>query len=107
MLAVSSEKYFINFLIGFFKELYYSDFFKELTKDDLNIDITWRTPNEDIKVWQGTREKILALFKEKEIELVVVGLENAGKTTLLTLCQTERVVINVMLVCCRSKVFTS
>ena len=30
-------------------------------------------------------EKILALFKEKEIELVVVGLENAGKTTLLTL----------------------
>lgn len=33
-------------------------------------------------------EKIMALFKEKELELCVVGLNNAGKTTLISLLAT-------------------
>jgi hypothetical protein len=41
---------------------YYSDFFEELTKDDLELDLTWHTPNETIKKWDGTKEKILSLY---------------------------------------------
>lgn len=41
---------------------YYSDFFEELNKDDLELDLTWHTPNETIKNWDGTKEKILSLY---------------------------------------------
>ena len=41
---------------------YYSDFFEELTKDDLELDLTWHTPNETVKKWDGTKEKILSLY---------------------------------------------
>lgn len=41
---------------------YYSDFFEELTKDDLELDLTWHTPNETVKKWEGTKEKILSLY---------------------------------------------
>lgn len=42
---------------------YYSDFFEELNKDDLELDLTWHTPNETVKNWDGTKEKILSLYK--------------------------------------------
>jgi ADP-ribosylation factor-like protein 8 len=35
-------------------------------------------------LWTKISETLLALFHEKELELCVVGLENAGKTTLLS-----------------------
>lgn len=41
---------------------YYSDFFDELNKDGLELDLTWHTPNETIKNWDGTKEKILSLY---------------------------------------------
>ena len=41
---------------------YYSDFFEELNKDDLELDLTWHTPNENVKRWEGTKEKILSLY---------------------------------------------
>ena len=41
---------------------YYSDFFEELNKDDLELDLTWHTPNETVKSWDGTKEKILSLY---------------------------------------------
>ena len=42
---------------------YYSDFFKELNKDDLELELKWHTPTESIKEWYGTKEKILTLYK--------------------------------------------
>lgn len=39
-------------------------------------------------VFAKISESLLALFREKELELCVVGLENAGKTTLLNLLAT-------------------
>jgi ADP-ribosylation factor-like protein 8 len=39
-------------------------------------------------IWAKISEQIIALFHEKELELCVVGLENAGKTTLLNLLST-------------------
>lgn len=41
---------------------YYSNFFEELNKDDLELDLTWHTPNETIKNWNGTKEKVLSLY---------------------------------------------
>ena len=41
---------------------YYCNFFKELNDDKLTLDITWHTPNEETKVWNGTKDKILALY---------------------------------------------
>lgn len=41
---------------------YYSDFFEELNKDDLELDLTWHTPNETVKNWDGTKDKILSLY---------------------------------------------
>ena len=37
---------------------YYADFFEELNKDDLELDLMWHTPNETVKNWEGTKEKI-------------------------------------------------
>lgn len=41
---------------------YYSNFFEELNKDDLELDLTWHTPNETLKNWNGTKEKVLSLY---------------------------------------------
>lgn len=41
---------------------YYSNFFKELNSDDLELQLTWHTPNEVVKEWHGTKDKILALY---------------------------------------------
>lgn len=41
---------------------YYSDFFEELNKDDLELELTWHTPNEVVKGWDGTKDKILSLY---------------------------------------------
>lgn len=41
---------------------YYSNFFKELNDDKLALDITWHTPEEKVKVWNGTKDKILTLY---------------------------------------------
>jgi hypothetical protein len=41
---------------------YYSDFFEELNKDDLELDLTWHTPNESVKNWYGTKQKILSFY---------------------------------------------
>ena len=39
-------------------------------------------------LWAKISETLFALFQEKELELCVVGLENAGKTTLLSVLST-------------------
>lgn len=41
-------------------------------------------------------DKLLSLFREKELELVVVGLENAGKTTLLGVLSTGAAPANAL-----------
>ena len=41
---------------------YYSNFFKELNSDDLELELTWHTPSETVKVWDGTKDKILSLY---------------------------------------------
>lgn len=41
---------------------YYSDFFKKLNKDDLELELKWHTPTESIKEWYGTKDKILTLY---------------------------------------------
>lgn len=40
----------------------FSDFFEELNKNDLELDLSWYTPNETLKTWEGTKERILALY---------------------------------------------
>lgn len=75
---------------------HYSNFFKELTADNLGIDITWHTPNEEIKIWKGTREKILALYntlntiqlrepEEINFEGKIITLSLKGKFEILTI----------------------
>jgi hypothetical protein len=41
---------------------YYSDFLKELNKDDLEIELKWHTPSEKVQEWYGTKDKILTLY---------------------------------------------
>lgn len=75
---------------------YFSNFFKELTSDDLELDMTWHTPNEDIKNWNGTKEKILALYntlntiklsEPEEITFVgeIITLSLKGKFEILSI----------------------
>ncbi|MEY2922022.1 MAG: hypothetical protein RL108_644 [Bacteroidota bacterium] len=57
------EQIIDNILIVGSKSIkYFSDFFEELNKDDLELDLTWHTPNETVKSWAGTKEKILSLY---------------------------------------------
>jgi hypothetical protein len=50
---------------------YYSNFFKELNNDDLELQLTWHTPNEVVKEWHGTKDKILTLYNTlNSIELI-------------------------------------
>ena len=75
---------------------HYSNFFKELTADNLSIDITWHTPNEEIKIWRGSRERILSLYntlntiqlrepEEINFEGKVITLSLKGKFEILTI----------------------
>ena len=41
---------------------HFSDFFEELNKGDLELDLTWHTPTETVTRWDGTKEKILSLY---------------------------------------------
>jgi len=41
---------------------YYSDFFKELNKDDLELELKWHTPTESVKKWYGTKDRISTLY---------------------------------------------
>lgn len=41
---------------------YFSDFFEELNNDDLELDLTWHTPNENLRTWEGTKDRILSLY---------------------------------------------
>jgi hypothetical protein len=69
---------------------YFSKFFKELSNDDLELEMTWHTPTEEIKNWDGTKEKILTLYntlnkitlsepEEIEFEGEVITLSLKGK----------------------------
>jgi hypothetical protein len=49
-------------IVGSRSVRYYSDFFKELSNDNLELELTWHTPNEIIKGWDGTKDKILSLY---------------------------------------------
>lgn len=40
----------------------FSEFFKKLTQSSLEIDITWNTPNERVKSWNGTSDIISSLL---------------------------------------------
>lgn len=74
---------------------YYSDFFKELNKDDLELELKWHTPTESIKEWYGTKEKILTLYntlnsiklsEPEEIDFTgeIVALSAKGKFEILS-----------------------
>lgn len=59
---------------------YFSDFFRELNEDDLEVQINWRTPKNEAKSWEGTKEKILNLYNSlnqikisEPIEIEFVG----------------------------------
>ena len=41
---------------------YFSDFFEELNNDDLELDLTWHSPNENLRTWEGTKDRILSLY---------------------------------------------
>lgn len=59
----SSEQIIDNIsIVGSRSIRYYSDFFEELNKDDLELDLTWHSPNETVKIWDGTKEKILSIY---------------------------------------------
>jgi hypothetical protein len=74
---------------------YYSDFFKELNKDDLELELKWHTPTESIKEWYGTKEKILTLYntlnsiklsEPEEIDFTgeIIALSAKGKFEILS-----------------------
>lgn len=74
---------------------YYSDFFKELNKDDLELELRWHTPTENIKEWYGTKDKILTLYntlnsiklsEPEEIEFTgeIITLSTKGKFEILS-----------------------
>lgn len=74
---------------------YYSDFFKELNKDDLELELKWHTPTESIKEWYGTKDKILTLYntlnsiklsEPEEIEFTgeIIALSAKGKFEILS-----------------------
>jgi hypothetical protein len=74
---------------------YYSDFFKELNKDDLELELKWHTPTESIKEWYGTKDKILTLYntlnsiklsEPEEIDFTgeIVALSAKGKFEILS-----------------------
>jgi len=74
---------------------YYSAFFKELNKDDLELELKWHTPTESIKEWYGTKEKILTLYntlnsiklsEPEEIDFTgeIVALSAKGKFEILS-----------------------
>lgn len=74
---------------------YYSDFFKELNKDDLELELKWHTPTESIKEWYGTKEKILTLYntlnsiklsEPEEIDFTgeIISLSAKGKFEILS-----------------------
>lgn len=74
---------------------YYSDFFKELNKDNLELELKWHTPTESIKEWYGTKEKILTLYntlnsiklsEPEEINFIgeIVSLSAKGKFEILS-----------------------
>lgn len=74
---------------------YYSDFFKELNKDGLELELKWHTPTESIKEWYGTKEKILTLYntlnsiklsEPEEIDFTgeIVALSAKGKFEILS-----------------------
>jgi len=59
----SSEQIIDNItIVGSRSVKYFSKFFKELNNDDLELEMTWHTPNEETKSWNGTKEKILSLY---------------------------------------------
>ncbi len=41
---------------------YFSSFLKESLNDDLEIDLSWHTPQESTLKWEGTKDKISSLF---------------------------------------------
>ncbi len=69
---------------------YLSCFLKELDKNDLELDLTWHTPDETIKKWDGTKKKISSIYnnlnniqlsKPKKIKLegTIITLSLKGK----------------------------
>ena len=49
-------------VVGYRSVKYYSNFFKKLNNDDLELQLTWHTPDEIVKEWYGTKDKILILY---------------------------------------------
>lgn len=49
-------------MVGSRSVKYYSNFFKELNNDDLELQLIWHTPNEVVKEWNGTKAKIITIF---------------------------------------------
>lgn len=74
---------------------YYSNFFKELTNDDLELEMTWHTPKEAVKVWEGKKQKIITLYntlnsiklsepEDIEFEGEIITLSIKGKFEIFT-----------------------
>src|SRR6185436_20085504 len=74
---------------------FYSDFFKELNKDELELELKWHTPSENTKEWYGTKDRILTLYntlnsiklsEPEEIDFVgeIITLSSKGKFEILS-----------------------
>lgn len=77
---------------------YFSDFFEELNNDDLELDLTWHTPIENLRTWEGTKDRILSLYntlnsiklsepEEVEFEGEIITLILKGRFEIFTVEQ--------------------
>jgi len=41
---------------------YYTDFFGEINNSDLEIEVSWNTPNNELMRWNGTKDKVAKLY---------------------------------------------
>jgi hypothetical protein len=74
---------------------YYSNFIKELTQDDLELELSWHTPTETVKIWEGKKQQMLTLYntlnsikflepEEIDFEGEIITLSLKGKFEILT-----------------------
>lgn len=87
-------------LVGTGSIKYFSNFFGELNRDELELEMKWYTPNERVEQWNGTKNKIQVIFntlnsiklsEPEEINFIgeIITLSSKGKFEVVTI-QNER-----------------
>ncbi len=103
LLGSESDEQFIEniSLVGSHSIKYFSDFLKKLSKNDLIIDLSWSSPNDNVKTWVGSKDRIMSLYKilnnfklnepeEVDFEGEIITLSMKGKFEILTV-ENERI----------------